>query len=259
MTEDELQSGPMADDYARWRADSRARVPDARRTSTRRWHGRLRSWTSTPTEPAPRYVVSHGSLTRLMVSSYFLGGPPPAAPAPVVGQLPDGGGRVARRRSRLQRDPAVAHRLQRPSASMPDVLVRSRWIGVIAILPSAIARKSVPGSSWWRRRRRCGSGGAQYRRRPPVLQRVRVDALAQPAHRHPVGLRRAARSRSAPVPMVIRARSHAPPTRPGSRQPARSRRRADGSRSPMRWAPPGRSRCLDTQGHRRPPPRCPSR
>lgn len=40
------------------------------------------------------------------------------------------------------------YRLQRPSASIPSVLVRSRWIGVTAILPSAIARKSVPGSSW---------------------------------------------------------------------------------------------------------------
>ena len=87
--------------------------------------------------------------------------------------------RYARRRSgrdRLERDPLVASVVgreahaaeadpklrrfeppglhaaypscQRAISSRAPALVRSRWIGVTAILPSATARKSVSGSSW---------------------------------------------------------------------------------------------------------------
>src|SRR5205807_6474867 len=77
-----------------------------------------------------------------------------AAQAPVAGQLQAGGRRVARRSAEadgIQRHGAggLNSGRRRSSASRPGRLVRSRWIGVTAILPSAMTRKSVPGSSWY--------------------------------------------------------------------------------------------------------------
>ena len=51
-------------------------------------------------------------------------------------------------RARASRAAAAYPSCQRAISSSAPALVRSRWTGVTAILPSAIARKSVSGSSW---------------------------------------------------------------------------------------------------------------
>jgi broad specificity phosphatase PhoE len=77
MTEDELQSGPMADDYARWHTDAEPEFPEGAETFDEALARAAAFLDEHADETGTTLVVSHGSLTRLMVSSYFLGGPPP--------------------------------------------------------------------------------------------------------------------------------------------------------------------------------------
>jgi probable phosphoglycerate mutase len=77
MTEDELRSGSMADDYARWHTDSEPEFHEAAETFDAALARAAAFLDERAGETGTTLVVSHGSLTRLIVSSYFLGGPPP--------------------------------------------------------------------------------------------------------------------------------------------------------------------------------------
>jgi broad specificity phosphatase PhoE len=77
MTEDELRSGPMADDFARWHSDAEPEFPEGTETFDAALARAAAFLDEHTGETGTTLVVSHGSLTRLIVSSYFLGGPPP--------------------------------------------------------------------------------------------------------------------------------------------------------------------------------------
>jgi probable phosphoglycerate mutase len=77
QTEQELESGPLADAYARWHTDGEPEFPDGCEpfdVALRRVSGFLDQHDG---EPGTTLVATHGSLARLIVSSHFLGGPPP--------------------------------------------------------------------------------------------------------------------------------------------------------------------------------------
>ncbi len=77
MTEDELRSGSMADDYARWHTDDDPEFCEGAETFDAALARATAFLDEHAGETGTTLVVSHGSLTRLIVSSYFLGGPPP--------------------------------------------------------------------------------------------------------------------------------------------------------------------------------------
>ena len=77
MTEDELRSGSMADDYARWHTNAEPEFPEGAETFDAALTRAAAFLDEHAGETGTTLVVSHGSLTRLIVSSYFLGGPPP--------------------------------------------------------------------------------------------------------------------------------------------------------------------------------------
>jgi probable phosphoglycerate mutase len=77
MTEDELRSGPMADDYARWHTDTDPAFHEGAESFDAALARAAAFLDEHAGETGTTLVVSHGSLTRLIVSSYFLGGPPP--------------------------------------------------------------------------------------------------------------------------------------------------------------------------------------
>lgn len=77
MTEEQLRSGPVADDYARWHTNVDPEFPEGAETFDAALARAAAFLDEHAGETGTTLVVSHGSLTRLMVSSYFLGGPPP--------------------------------------------------------------------------------------------------------------------------------------------------------------------------------------
>ncbi len=77
LTEDELQSGSMADDYARWHTDAEPEFPEGAETFDAALARAAAFLDEHAGDTGITLVFSHGSLTRLIVSSYFLGGPPP--------------------------------------------------------------------------------------------------------------------------------------------------------------------------------------
>jgi broad specificity phosphatase PhoE len=77
MTEDELRSGSMADDYARWHTDDDPEFHEGAETFDAALARVTAFLDEHAAETGTTLLVSHGSLTRLIVSSYFLGGPPP--------------------------------------------------------------------------------------------------------------------------------------------------------------------------------------
>jgi broad specificity phosphatase PhoE len=77
MTEDELRSGPMAGYYALWHTNAEPEFPDGAETFDEALARAATFLGEHAGEAGTTLVVSHGSLTRLIVSSYFLGGPPP--------------------------------------------------------------------------------------------------------------------------------------------------------------------------------------
>ncbi len=77
MTADQLRSGPLADDYARWHTNADPAFPEGAETFDAALARAAAFLDEHAGEPGTTLVVSHGSLTRLIVSSYFLGGPPP--------------------------------------------------------------------------------------------------------------------------------------------------------------------------------------
>ena len=78
MTEDELASGPLAAAFAAWHTlEAEPEFPDGCETFDAAL-GRAASFLNEHGgEPGTTLVVTHGSLARLMISSYYLGGPPP--------------------------------------------------------------------------------------------------------------------------------------------------------------------------------------
>jgi broad specificity phosphatase PhoE len=77
MTVDQLRSGPMADDYARWHTNADPAFPEGSETFDAALARAGAFLDEHAGETGTTLVVSHGSLIRLIVSSYFLGGPPP--------------------------------------------------------------------------------------------------------------------------------------------------------------------------------------
>jgi probable phosphoglycerate mutase len=77
MTGEQLRSGPMAGDYARWHTDVDPEFPEGAETFDAALARAAAFLDEHAGETGTTLVVSHGSLTRLIVSSYFLGGPPP--------------------------------------------------------------------------------------------------------------------------------------------------------------------------------------
>ena len=77
LTEDELRSGSMADDYARWHTDAEPEFTEGAETFDAALARAAAFLDERAGDAGTTLVVSHGSLTRLIVSSYFLGGPPP--------------------------------------------------------------------------------------------------------------------------------------------------------------------------------------
>jgi broad specificity phosphatase PhoE len=77
LTADQLRSGPMADDYARWHTNADPAFPEGAETFATALARAAAFLDEHAAETGTTLVVSHGSLTRLIVSSYFLGGPPP--------------------------------------------------------------------------------------------------------------------------------------------------------------------------------------
>jgi probable phosphoglycerate mutase len=77
MTGDQLRSGPLADDYARWHTNIDPQFPEGAETFDAALARAAAFLDEHAGETGTTLVVSHGSLTRLIVSSYCLGGPPP--------------------------------------------------------------------------------------------------------------------------------------------------------------------------------------
>jgi alpha-ribazole phosphatase len=77
MTQQELESGPLAADFARWHTDGTPEFPDGSEPFDAALERVAAFLDEHDGEPGTTLVVTHGSLARLIVSSYFLGGPPP--------------------------------------------------------------------------------------------------------------------------------------------------------------------------------------
>lgn len=76
-TEEELAAGPLATAFARWHSDEAPQFPEGTETFDEALARAAAFLDERSGEDGTTLVVTHGSLARLMVSSYFLGGPPP--------------------------------------------------------------------------------------------------------------------------------------------------------------------------------------
>ena len=76
-TEDELKAGPLADAFERWHSDAAPEFPEGTETFDDALARAAAFLDERSGAEGTTLVVTHGSLARLMVSSYFLGGPPP--------------------------------------------------------------------------------------------------------------------------------------------------------------------------------------
>ncbi len=77
MTEEELVAGPLAADFARWHTDGLPEFPDGCEPFDAALERASAFLAEHDGEPGTTLVATHGSLARLIVSSHFLGGPPP--------------------------------------------------------------------------------------------------------------------------------------------------------------------------------------
>jgi phosphoserine phosphatase len=77
MTEQELESGPLAAEFARWHTDGSPQFPDGSEPFEAALARAAAFLDEHDGETGTTLVVTHGSLARLIVCSYFLGGPPP--------------------------------------------------------------------------------------------------------------------------------------------------------------------------------------
>jgi probable phosphoglycerate mutase len=76
-TEEELLAGPLAEEFARWHSDAAPEFPEGAEPFDRALERAAAFLDEHEGEDGTTLVVTHGSLARLIVSSYFLGGPPP--------------------------------------------------------------------------------------------------------------------------------------------------------------------------------------
>ena len=76
-TEEELLAGPMAEVFARWHTDGDPEFPQGTESFEAALTRASAFLGERDGEPGTTLVVTHGSLARLMVSSWLLGGPPP--------------------------------------------------------------------------------------------------------------------------------------------------------------------------------------
>lgn len=76
-TEEELAEGPLAEAFARWHSDDAPEFPEGAEPFDHALSRAASFLDEHAGEDGTTLVVTHGSLARLMVSSYFLGGPPP--------------------------------------------------------------------------------------------------------------------------------------------------------------------------------------
>jgi broad specificity phosphatase PhoE len=76
-TEEELAAGPMAEAFAAWHTDGEPRFPEGTESFDAALARASAFLDERDGEPGTTLVVTHGSLARLMVSSWLLGGPPP--------------------------------------------------------------------------------------------------------------------------------------------------------------------------------------
>ena len=76
-TEEELAASPMAEAFAAWHTDGEPRFPEGTESFDAALARASAFLDERDGEPGTTLVVTHGSLARLMVSSWLLGGPPP--------------------------------------------------------------------------------------------------------------------------------------------------------------------------------------
>jgi broad specificity phosphatase PhoE len=76
-TEEELAAGPLADAFQRWHSDAAPEFPEGTESFDRALERAAAFLDEQDGAEGTTLAVTHGSLARLMVSSYFLGGPPP--------------------------------------------------------------------------------------------------------------------------------------------------------------------------------------
>jgi broad specificity phosphatase PhoE len=76
-TEEELSAGPMAEAFAAWHTDGVPRFPPGTESFDAALARASAFLDERDGDPGTTLVVTHGSLARLMVSSWLLGGPPP--------------------------------------------------------------------------------------------------------------------------------------------------------------------------------------
>ena len=76
-TEEELAASPMAEAFAAWHTDGEPRFPPGTESFDTALARASAFLDERDGEPGTTLVVTHGSLARLMVSSWLLGGPPP--------------------------------------------------------------------------------------------------------------------------------------------------------------------------------------
>jgi probable phosphoglycerate mutase len=76
-TEQELEAGPLAGAFARWHTDGDPEFPDGAEPFAAALERASAFVGEHDGEGGTTLVVTHGSLARLIVTSHFLGGPPP--------------------------------------------------------------------------------------------------------------------------------------------------------------------------------------
>jgi broad specificity phosphatase PhoE len=77
LTEHELKAGPLAAEFARWHTDGAPEFPPGCEPFDDALARASEFLDQHVDEPGTTLVATHGSLARLIVSSHFLGGPPP--------------------------------------------------------------------------------------------------------------------------------------------------------------------------------------
>lgn len=76
-TQEELEASPLAADFARWHSDGEVEFPEGTENFDDALARAAAFMEERADEDGTTLVVTHGSLARLIIASYFLGGPPP--------------------------------------------------------------------------------------------------------------------------------------------------------------------------------------
>jgi broad specificity phosphatase PhoE len=76
QTQEELEASPLADDFARWHTDGDPEFPEGTESFDDALHRVSAFLSEHESDDGTTLIVTHGSLARLVIASYFLGGPP---------------------------------------------------------------------------------------------------------------------------------------------------------------------------------------